>query len=61
MCSFAGHNFSFGLTYTTTFKVTASQSMATDDDHIAELLAKEAKEASKKYSALGIRALLPTR
>lgn len=33
----------------------------TDDDYIAQLLAKEAKEASKKYSELGVRALLPTR
>lgn len=47
--------------YLPSFKVMASRSMATDDDHIAELLAKEAREASKKYSALGIRALLPTR
>ena len=43
------------------FKVMASQDRATDDDHVAQLLAKEAKEASKRYSELGVRALLPTR
>ena len=42
-------------------KVMASQDRATEDDHVAQLLAKEAKEASKKYSELGVRALLPTR
>jgi hypothetical protein len=39
----------------------ASQDSATDDDYVAQLLAKEAEEASKKYSELGVRALLPTR
>jgi hypothetical protein len=39
----------------------ASRESATEDEYIAQLLAKEAKEASKKYSELGVRALLPTR
>jgi hypothetical protein len=41
--------------------VMASRDSATDDDYVAQLLAKEAKEASKKYSELGVRALLPAR
>jgi hypothetical protein len=41
--------------------VMASRDNATDDDYVAQLLAKEAEEASKKYSQLGVRALLPTR
>ncbi len=32
-----------------------------DDEYVAELLAKEAKEASKKYSEQGLQALLPKR
>jgi hypothetical protein len=39
----------------------ASRESAIDDDYVAQLLAKEAEEASKKYSELGVRALLPTR
>jgi hypothetical protein len=39
----------------------ATRENVTDDEHVAQLLAKEAKEASKKYSELGVRALLPTR
>jgi hypothetical protein len=39
----------------------ASRDSATEDDYVAQLLAKEAKDASKKYSELGVRALLPTR
>ena len=41
--------------------VMALRDSFTDDDYIAQLLAKEAEEASKKYSELGVRALLPTR
>lgn len=41
--------------------VMASRDSTTDDDYVAQLLAKEAEEASKKYSELGVRALLPTR
>lgn len=39
----------------------ASNEIIGDDDSVAELLAKEAKEASRKYSQLGLQALLPRR
>ena len=42
-------------------KEMAFHDSTTDDDYVAQLLAKEAKEASKKYSELGVRGLLPTR
>ena len=31
------------------------------DDYVASLLAKDAKDSSIKYSALGLQALLPRR